>query len=161
MLPDGERGELAFTTLTKKALPVIRYRTGDISALNHEVCRCGRTMVRMERVSGRTDDMIIVRGVNVFPSQIESVLLEVEGLEPQYLIVVDRQRRSLDDLEIWVEASQEVFSDEMRRLEMLQGRVREELESVLGIRATVRLVEPKTIARSEGKARRVIDRREL
>ena len=161
VLPDGERGELVFTSLTKEALPIIRYRTGDITALNHEPCKCGRTAVRMEKVSGRTDDMIIVRGVNVFPSQVESVLLEIDGLEPQYLIVVDRQQRSLDDLEIWVEVSQEVFSDEVRRLEMLQEQVRQELESVLGIRATVRLVEPLTIARSEGKARRVVDRREI
>jgi len=160
-LPDGKRGELVFTALTKEAIPLLRYRTGDISALNHEVCQCGRTIVRMERVSGRTDDMIIVRGVNVFPSQIESVLLEIEGLEPQYLIIVDRQKRSLDDLEVWVEASPEVFSDEVRRLEMLQQRVQQDLESVLGIRATVRLVEPNTIARSEGKAQRVIDRREI
>ena len=160
-LPDGRRGELVFTTLTKEAVPVLRYRTRDITALHREPCQCGRTLVRMEKVTGRTDDMLIVRGVNVFPSQIESVLLEVEGVQPHYQIFVDRATHSLDEIEIWVEVSEAVFSDELRKLEALERAVRSEIESVLGIRATVRLVEPKTIQRSEGKANRVIDRRTI
>jgi phenylacetate-CoA ligase len=159
VLPDGARGELVLTTLTKEGLPVLRYRTRDITALHRERCGCGRTLVRMDRISGRTDDMLIVRGVNVFPSQIESVLLEVEGVQPHYQIFVDRARHSLDELEIWVEVSEDVFSDELSRLESLRRKVQNEIESVLGIRAAVRLVEPKTIQRSEGKAARVIDRR--
>ncbi len=159
-LPWGQRGELVLTTLTKEALPVIRYRTGDITALNAETCACGRTMVRMAKPSGRTDDMLIVRGVNVFPSQIETVLLQVEGVQPHYQIIVDRQH-TLDDLEVWVEVSDEVFADEIRGLEALEGRIRDELRSALGIAARVRLVEPRSIQRSEGKARRVVDRREV
>ena len=160
-LPEGQRGELVFTTLTKQALPVIRYRTRDITSLHREKCACGRTLVRMEKVVGRTDDMLIVRGINVFPSQIEGVLLEVEGVEPHYRIVVDRRLSSLDDLEIHVEVSETVLSDEVGRLESLTRAVRAEIESVLGISALVRLVEPGTIQRSEGKAKRVVDRREL
>jgi phenylacetate-CoA ligase len=159
-LPYGKQGELVFTTITKEALPVIRYRTRDITTLHAETCPCGRTTVRMEKVRGRTDDMLIIRGVNVFPSQIENVLLQVEGVEPQYLIYVDRQRH-LDDLEIWLEVSPDVFTDEMRGLERLEQRVRRELESVLGISARIKLVEPRTIERTEGKAKRVIDRRGL
>jgi len=159
-LPYGEKGELVLTTLTKEALPVIRFRTKDIASLNPEPCKCGRTLVRMSKITGRTDDMLIVRGVNVFPSQIESVLLEVEGVEPHYLIIVDRERH-LDELEIWVEVSEAVFSDEMRKLESLEKRVRTEMESVLGISPRIKLVEPKSLARTEGKAKRVIDRREL
>ncbi|MCL5025483.1 MAG: phenylacetate--CoA ligase [Chloroflexi bacterium] len=157
-LPYGEEGELVFTTLTKEALPVLRFRTRDITSLNPDPCPCGRTTVRMQKVRGRTDDMLIIRGVNVFPSQIETVLLQVEGVEPQYLIIVDRQHH-LDDLEIWLEVSPEVFSDEMRGLERLEQQVRRELESVLGISARVKLVEPRSIERTEGKAKRVIDRR--
>jgi len=159
-LPYGETGELVLTTLTKEALPVIRFRTRDITCLNLEPCECGRTMVRMSRISGRTDDMLIIRGVNVFPSQIESVLLDVEGVEPHYLIIVDRERH-LDELEIWVEVSDALFSDEMRQMESLQKRVRDEIESMLGISAHIKLVESKSIVRSEGKATRVVDRREL
>ncbi len=159
-LPYGEKGELVLTTLTKEALPVIRFRTKDIASLNPEPCKCGRTLVRMSKITGRTDDMLIVRGVNVFPSQIESVLLEVDGVEPHYLIIVDRERH-LDELEIWVEVSEAVFSDEMRKLESLEKRVRTEMESVLGISPRIKLVEPKSLARTEGKAKRVIDRREL
>jgi phenylacetate-CoA ligase len=159
-LPYGQKGELVFTTITKEALPVIRYRTRDITSLRPERCACGRTLVRMDKVTGRSDDMLIVRGVNVFPSQIEAVLLEVEGVEPHYQIIVDREQR-LDDLEIWVEISEEVFSDEIRRLEDLERKVRAEIESVLGIMARVKLVEPRSIQRSEGKAKRVIDRRDL
>jgi phenylacetate-CoA ligase len=159
-LPYGERGELVFTTLTKEAQPVVRFRTRDITALNAEPCKCGRTLVRMTKVTGRTDDMLKIRGVNVFPSQIESILLQVEGVEPQYLIIVDRERH-LDDLEVWVEVSEDVFSDEMKRMESLKKKVTDELESTLGIGVKVRLVEPKSIARTEGKAKRVVDKREL
>ncbi len=161
-LPYGEKGELVFTTLTKEALPLIRYRTGDITSLNPEPCACGRTLVRMDRVTGRTDDMLIVRGINVFPSQIEAVLLRFEGIEPQYQIIVDRER-ALDDMEIRVEVSKSIFSDlsdEMRRLESFERTIRAEIESVLGVRARVRLMEPGSLDRSEQKARRVIDRRE-
>jgi phenylacetate-CoA ligase len=161
-LPYGEEGELVITTLTKEAQPVIRFRTKDIVSLNPEPCDCGRTLVRMSRVTGRSDDMLIVRGVNVFPSQIESVLLAIEGVEPHYLIVVDRQHVfKSDELEIWVEVSEEVFSDEMQKMEKLEQRLREEMDSVLGISAHIKLVEPKTIARTEGKAKRVVDRSEL
>lgn len=159
-LPYGEIGELVLTTLTKEAQPVIRFRTRDIASLNPEPCKCGRTLVRMTKVTGRTDDMLKIRGVNVFPSQIESVLLQVEGIEPHYLIIVDRERH-LDELEIWVEVSEEVFSDEMRKMETLQKRVTEEVESTLGIGVRIKLVEPKSIARTDGKAKRVVDRREL
>jgi len=161
-LPYGEEGELVITTLTKEAQPVIRFRTKDIVSLNPEPCDCGRTLVRMSRVTGRSDDMLIVRGVNVFPSQIESVLLAIEGVEPHYLIVVDREHVfKSDELEIWVEVSEEVFSDEMLKMEKLEQRLREEMDSVLGISAHIKLVEPKTITRTEGKAKRVVDRSEL
>ena len=161
-LPYGEEGELVITTLTKEAQPVIRFRTKDIVSLNPEPCDCGRTLVRMSRVTGRSDDMLIVRGVNVFPSQIESVLLAIEGVEPHYMIVVDRQHVfKSDELEIWVEVSEEVFSDEMQKMEKLEQRLREEMDSVLGISAHIKLVEPKTITRTEGKAKRVVDRSEL
>ena len=159
-LPYGQRGELVITTLTKEAQPVIRFRTRDITTLNVDPCKCGRTLVRMTKVTGRTDDMLKIRGVNVFPSQIESILLQVEGVEPQYLIIVDRERH-LDDLEVWVEVSEDVFSDEMKRMESLKKKVTDELESTLGIGVKVRLVEPKSIARTEGKAKRVVDKREL
>jgi len=161
-LPYGEEGELVITTLTKEAQPVIRFRTRDITSLNPEPCECGRTGVRMSRITGRSDDMLIVRGVNVFPSQIESVLLDVEGVEPHYLIVVDRQHVfKTDELEIWVEVSEDIFSDEMQKMEDLEKRLRSEMDSVLGISARIKLVEPKTIARTEGKAKRVVDRSEL
>jgi phenylacetate-CoA ligase len=159
-LPPGQRGELVLTTLTKEALPVIRYRTGDITSLNIEPCACGRTIARMAKPSGRTDDMLIVRGINVFPSQIETVLLQVEGVQPHYQIIVDRQH-TLDDLEVWVEVSEAVFADEIRGLEALERKIRDELHNALGIAARVRLVEPRSIQRSEGKAKRVVDRREV
>ena len=159
-LPYGQQGELILTTLTKEALPVIRFRTHDLVTLYPEKCECGRTLVRMSKVRGRTDDMLIIRGVNVFPTQIESALLSVEGVEPQYQIIIDRERH-LDDVEIWVEVSEAVFSDEVRGLEWLEERVRAEISSVLGISARIKLVEPRTITRTEGKAKRVVDRREL
>ncbi len=159
-LPEGERGELVFTCISKQCFPTIRFRTRDISRLTSEMCACGRTSARMERTSGRTDDMLIIRGVNVFPSQIESVLMEIEGTQPHYLIVVDK-RGVLDELEIRVEVEERIFSDEVRKLEDLQKKIQREIESVLGIGAVVRLVEPKTIERSMGKAKRVVDRRTL
>ncbi len=161
-LPYGQQGELVLTTLDKEAQPVLRFRTRDITSLIPDTCHCGRTMVRVSRITGRSDDMIRVRGVSVFPSQVESVLLTVEGIEPQYLIIIDRQNSfASDELEIWVEVSEGVFSDEMSRMVGLQTRLQKELESVLGLKARVKLVEPRSIARSEGKARRVVDRSEL
>jgi len=160
VLSEGKEGELVFTTITKEGLPVIRYRTRDISSLDYEPCSCGRTHVRMKKVLGRTDDMIIIRGVNVFPSQIESILMEIGETEPHYLLVVDRVG-NLDSLEVWVEVSNKLFSDEVRRLEDLNRRIANEIQSTLGLSVKVRLVEPKTIERSEGKAKRVIDRRKL
>lgn len=160
VLPAGSKGELVFTTITKEGLPLIRYRTRDISSLSTETCECGRTSVRMSKVSGRTDDMLIIRGVNVFPSQIESVLLEFGETAPHYMLIVDRVG-TLDTLEVWVEMTQNMFSDEVRRLEDVEKGIRKEIESTLGINAKVKLVEPKTIERSEGKAKRVIDKRKL
>jgi phenylacetate-CoA ligase len=159
-LPPGEKGELVFTTLTKEAFPVIRYRTRDISILYPEPCACGRTMTRMNRILGRTDDMLIIRGINVFPTQIESALLEIGETEPHYMLVVDRQNQ-LDELEVWVEVSEELFSDEVRKMEHLESRIKQKIESTLGIGVRVKLVEPKTIPRSEGKAKRVVDRRDI
>lgn len=161
VLPPGSKGELVFTTLTKEALPLLRYRTRDLTYLEPEPCKCGRTFVRMHRVMGRTDDMLIVRGVNVFPSQIESVLMEIKETEPHYMIVVDREKGALDTLEVWVEVSPEIVSDEVRSLERLEHKITSELQSALGISVKVKLVEPKTITRSEGKAKRVVDRRDL
>jgi phenylacetate-CoA ligase len=159
-LPNGEQGELVLTSLTKEAFPIIRYRTRDITSLNPEPCSCGRTHVRMDRIKGRSDDMLIIRGVNVFPSQIESVLLEFGETEPYYLLVVDRQS-TMDDLEIWVEISPQLFSDRVRGMEDLEHRLRARISSILGISAKIKLVEPRTIPRSEGKAKRVIDKREI
>ncbi|HBT20364.1 MAG TPA: phenylacetate--CoA ligase [Peptococcaceae bacterium] len=159
-LPEGEKGELVFTSLTKEGLPIIRYRTRDIASITTEPCPCGRTHARMSRVSGRTDDMLIIRGVNVFPSQIENVLLEIGYTEPHYLLVVDREN-NLDVLTVWVEVSSKLFADEVRKLEQLGRKIQEEIESALGISVRVKLVEPKTIERSEGKAKRVIDNRKF
>ena len=160
VLPPGETGELVFTCVTKQALPLIRYRTRDISRLWLEPCRCGRTSARMERISGRSDDMLIIRGVNVFPSQIESVLMDIEGAHPHYLITVDR-KGAMDELEIQVEIEERLFSDEIKSLESLRHKISEEIKGVLGLSAVIKLVEPKTIERSQGKARRVIDKRKL
>ena len=158
-LPDGEDGELVLTTLSKQAMPMIRYRTRDITRLIEEPCPCGRTLRRMGRIARRTDDMLIIRGVNVFPSQIEAALLQVEGTLPHYQIILTRQK-GLDALEVQVEVTQEFFSDEVRALEGLQERLVDALDHTLGLRVNVRLVQPRTIQRSEGKAKRVIDRRE-
>jgi len=148
VLPPGSQGELVFTSLTKEAFPILRYRTRDITQLCYEPCACGRTHPRMQRIAGRTDDMLIIRGVNVFPSQIESALMGIEGTEPHYVIVVDRSQGRLDELEVWVEVSPELISGEVRRLEVFERKVAAELTSVLGLSLKVRLVEPKTIARS-------------
>ena len=154
----GEEGELVFTMITKQALPLIRYRTRDITRLHYEKCTCGRTIVRMDRVSHRSDDMLIVRGVNLYPSQIESLLLEAEGTEPHYLIVLTRTG-ALDDLEIRVEVSPELFSDEIRGLEVLRSRLSDRIKSLYGLSAKISLVEPGSIERSMGKAKRVLDLR--
>ncbi|NLG53063.1 MAG: phenylacetate--CoA ligase [Clostridiales bacterium] len=159
-LPYGESGELVFTCITKEALPLIRYRTRDVSSLIATPCACGRTHVRMTKPAGRTDDMLIIRGVNVFPSQIESVLLNFGDVAPHYIIIVDRVD-NLDTLEVQVEMSPAFFSDEVRKIEELESNIRREIESVLGLAARIRLVEPKSIERSEGKAKRVIDKRKL
>jgi phenylacetate-CoA ligase len=160
VLPYGSIGELVFTCITKEALPLLRYRTRDLTVLNAEKCDCGRTLVRMKKVLGRSDDMLIIRGVNVFPSQIESVLLEMNETKPHYLLVVDRVN-NLDVLEVWVEVEGQFFSDEIKKLEGLKKKIQHNIESVLGVNASVKLVEPKTIERSEGKAKRVIDKRKL
>jgi len=159
-LPYGTPGELVFTTITKEGIPLLRYRTRDLSILHNEICDCGRTHVRMERISGRTDDMLIIRGVNVFPSQIESVLLEIGEVEPHYQLIITREG-ILDNLEIRVEVSENMFSDKISNLEVLEKNIKHRIESVLQISAKIKLVEPKTIPRSEGKAIRVIDNRNL
>jgi len=159
-VPRGEAGELVFTSLTKEAFPLIRYRTRDMSRLMEEPCRCGRTHVRMQRVTGRSDDMLIIRGVNVFPSQIESVLLGIEGLEPHYELIVDREDR-LDTLEIRVEMSGDVFSDEIKALQKIESRITKDIKDYLGVTAKVKLVGSQTLKRFEGKAQVVIDRRKI
>ncbi|HAM53158.1 MAG TPA: phenylacetate--CoA ligase [Nitrospiraceae bacterium] len=156
----GALGELVFTTITKEAFPVVRYRTRDMSRLIPESCTCGRTFYRMQRITGRSDDMLIIRGVNVFPSQIEHVLMSIEGVEPHYQIIVDREG-SLDVMEVQVEISEKMFSDEVKVLERLGKRIEREIKDLLGISCKVKLVEPKTIQRSEGKAQRVTDKRKI
>ena len=162
VLPPGEPGELVFTTLTKEAFPLIRYRTRDISRLLPEPCRCGRTLTKMDRITGRSDDMLIIRGVNVFPSQIEAVLVGVEGIEPHYQIIVDRAG-NLDTLEIQVEVSERLFAsgDEVKVLQNTERRIVKDIKDYLGISAKVKLVEPKSLQRFEGKASRVQDRRQI
>ena len=160
VLPYGELGELVFTPATKEAMPLIRYRTRDLTRIHADKCECGRTLVRMEKCVGRSDDMLIIRGVNVFPSQVESVLLEMSETKPHYLLVVDREN-NLDILEIQVEIEEQFFSDEIKELEGLRQRIKANIASVLGISATIRLVEPGTIERSMGKAQRVVDKRKL
>lgn len=160
VLPEGQEGELVFTCITKEALPLIRYRTRDISVLNYEKCECGRTMPRMKKVRGRSDDMIIIRGVNVFPSQIESVLLKHSQVEPHYMIIVDRVN-NLDVLEVQIEMNDSIFSDKVSSIESVERRLRQDIESTLGISAKIRLVENRSLQRSEGKAKRVIDKRNI
>ncbi|MBI4831971.1 MAG: phenylacetate--CoA ligase [Candidatus Lindowbacteria bacterium] len=158
VLPQGQRGELVLTCVTKQAFPVIRFRTRDIAKLEYGKCDCGRTLVRMNRVTGRTDDMLIIRGVNVFPSQIEAVLVGIEEAEPHYQLIV-RKDGPMDTLEVQVEVDQQLFSDEIKKLEQVERKIAHEINSMLGIHAKVTLVEPKTIERSMGKAKRVIDLR--
>ena len=157
VLPDGEYGELVFTCIGKEALPLIRYRTKDICKITREKCSCGRTLVKMSRTKGRTDDMLIIRGINVFPSQVEHVLLSL-GMEPNYRIVVDRVN-NLDRMEIQVEMSDELFSDTVRKIEHIESKIAEAIQSTLNVAAKIKLLEPKSLPRSEGKAKRVIDKR--
>jgi len=157
-LPCGVEGELVLTTLSKHAMPMIRYRTRDLTALMPETCACGRTLRRIRRISRRSDDMLIIRGVNVFPSQIEAALLAVEGTLPHYQIVLTRTH-GLDDLTVRVEITPRVFSDEVRAMERLQQRLARAIEQTIGLRAQIELVAPHTLQRSEGKARRVLDQR--
>ena len=159
-LPYGEKGELVLTTLTKEGMPMLRYRTRDLTVLHADPCECGRTLVRMSKVLGRSDDMLIIRGVNVFPSQVESVLLGLGETSPHYQLIVDRSD-NLDNLTVLVEMTENMFSDEIRRLEVLEHKIEAELASALSVSAKVRLVSPKTIERSEGKAKRVIDKRNI
>ena len=160
VVPDGSMGEIVFTCITKEALPLIRYRTRDIATINKGMCRCGRTFARMSKPMGRSDDMLIIRSVNVFPSQIEEVLMKTEGVAPHYQIIVDRINNK-DMLDVLVEVSNKDLTDEIKSLEALSKKVSAEILSVLGIKANIKLVEPKTIARSEGKSVRVIDKRQL
>lgn len=160
-VPDGEKGELVFTCLTKEGVPLIRYCTRDITMiLNEGVCPCGRTSRKIARLMGRTDDMLIIRGVNVFPSQVEDVLVRIEGVYPQYLIIVDR-KGNLDTIEIQVEVTESLFSDEVRKLEALRDQIHHQIKTMLNVSAKITLVEPKTIERTLGKAKRVQDRRKL
>jgi len=159
-LLEGEEGELVITTIDKEGLPVIRYRTRDITSLSYEPCACGRTHARISKLLGRTDDMLIIRGVNVFPSQIESALMAVGEAEPHYLIIVDRVN-NLDTMEVWIEVSEKLFADEIRKLEQIRKQIESEIYTTLGINVKVKLVEPHTIERSEGKAKRVIDKRKI
>jgi phenylacetate-CoA ligase len=159
-VPPGETGELVFTTITKEGIPLIRYRTRDLTRLIYDQCTCGRTLVRMEKCKGRSDDMLIIRGVNVFPSQVETVLLNMSEVEPHYLIIVDREG-TLDIMSVMVEVQDQFFSDEIKKLQDLRLKITRNLESVLGISVNVKLVEPKTIERTAGKAIRVIDNRKI
>jgi phenylacetate-CoA ligase len=160
VLPAGSVGELVFTCISKEALPLIRYRTRDLTKLFYEKCQCGRTLVRMDKVMGRSDDMLIIRGVNVFPSQIESVLLAFGEVEPHYMIYIDRIN-NLDNMEIQIEMTNAIFSDSIKDIERIENKLRNEIQSAIGISAAIKLVEPRSIPRSEGKAKRVIDRREI
>ena len=160
VLPEGKEGELVLTTLSKQAMPMIRYRTRDITALVSDRCACGRTLRRIRRIGRRSDDMLIIRGVNVFPSQVETALLRVEGTLPHYQIVLTRDK-GLDQMEVKVEVTPELFSDEIRALEALQHKLEASIENILGLRVKVTLAEPRTLARSEGKAKRVTDLRNV
>ena len=158
---DGETGELVFTTLSKEGMPLLRYRTKDLTSIDHSTCECGRTLPRIQKFNGRTDDMKVIRGVNVFPTQVETALLSMGGqVAPHYMLIVDREN-NLDVLTVMVEVTEEYFSDEIRKMEALRERVGAVLKQALGVAVKVKLVEPKTIERSEGKAKRVIDNRNL
>ena len=160
-VPEGADGELVVTTLTKQGIPLIRYRTRDIVSMRNEKCRCGRTSPRISKIKGRTDDMIVVRGINVFPSQIEHVLVGIEGTQPYYQIIVDRAAHKLDQVEVLVEVDQKFFSDEIKRLNEIRDQIRKEIQAVLSVGVKVTLVEPKTIERSMGKSKRIVDKRTL
>ncbi len=160
-VPPGTPGELVLTPITKIGMPLLRYRTRDIVCIDYAQCKCGRTSPRISKVLGRTDDMIIVRGINVFPSQIEEVLLAIEGTEPHYQLIVEREKNGLDSLKVLVELNEAIFSDEVKNLQQFERRISKEIESVLSVGVEVQLVEPKTIARSEGKSKRVIDKRTI
>ncbi len=157
---DGEKGELVLTTLTREGTPLLRFRTKDVTKLTRGKCECGRTLVRMERVKGRTDDMMKIRGVSVFPSQIEKALLRIDGVEPHYQIIVTRPHL-MDEMEVRVEASEDLFSDEIKELVGIREKIEQYIHNEIGLRVKVTLVEPKTLPRSEGKAVRVIDKRTL
>ncbi len=158
---DGETGELVFTTLSKEGMPLIRYRTKDLTSMTHGTCKCGRTLVRIHKFTGRTDDMKVIRGVNVFPTQVETALLSMGGgVAPHYLMIVDREN-NMDVLTVMVEVDERYFSDEIRKLDELKNKVAAVLKQALGVSVRVKLVEPKTIQRSEGKAKRVIDNRQM
>ncbi len=159
-LPDGQKGELVLTSLTRDGMPMIRFRTRDITSLRREVCKCGRTLVKMDRIMGRSDDMLKIRGVLIFPSQIEKALLEIKGIEPHYQIIVTRPHH-LDELEVQVETSKDMFFDEIKHIEEMKKRIANHIEKSIGLRVKVTLVESKTLPRSEGKAKRVFDKREL
>jgi phenylacetate-CoA ligase len=159
-LPDGKRGELVLTTLTREGMPMLRFKTKNITSIIKEKCPCGRTFAKIERIRGRTDDMLKVRGVMIFPYQIEKAILEVQGVEPHYQIVITRPQY-LDELEVMVEMSRESFSDEVKHIENLRKKIEKRIEETVGIRVKVTLVEPKSLPRSEGKAKRVIDKRNL
>jgi phenylacetate-CoA ligase len=159
-LPPGETGELVITTLTKEGVPLLRYRTRDITSLNYAPCVCGRTIARMSRLRGRSDDMLIIRGVNVFPSQIEAVLMETPGVAPHYQLIVDREGQ-LDTLEVQVEVDEATFSDEVKQLQALAQNLQKQIKDYFTVSVKVKLVEPRSIPRSEGKAKRVIDRRQM
>ncbi|QXE88565.1 phenylacetate--CoA ligase [Geomonas nitrogeniifigens] len=160
VLPPGSVGELVLTSLTKEAFPMVRYRTRDITSLDYNKCDCGRTMVRMKKTMGRSDDMLIIKGVNVYPSQIEDVLFAIEGCQPHYQLVVDR-KGALDTLEIRIEVTENIFFDEMKKQKAFLDKVEKKIDSVLGVGAVVKLVEPNSIPRAEGKACRVIDNRKI
>jgi phenylacetate-CoA ligase len=157
---DGELGELAFTTLTKEGIPLIRYRTKDLTSMDRTKCDCGRTSARISKFKGRVDDMLIIRGVNVFPSQVEAALIDVEEVTPHYMMIVDRQN-NLDTLEIQVEINEKYYTDQIRVIEALSKKISHVIQQALGISAKIKIVEPKTLVRSEGKAVHVIDKRKL
>jgi phenylacetate-CoA ligase len=160
VLGAGEDGELVLTTLTREGTSLVRYRTGDMTHINYQPCECGRTLARIGKIKGRADDMLIIRGVNIFPSQIENILVQVDEAEPHYQLILER-RRGLDELTVELETSPHIFFDEVRKLEEIEARIEREIEETLGLRVGVRLVEPRTIERSAGKAKRIIDKRKL
>ena len=158
VLKEGEEGELVLTTLTREGTSLVRYRTGDITQINYQPCDCGRTIARISKIKGRVDDMLIIRGVNIFPSQIENVLLQIEEAEPHYQLILER-KRGLDELTVELEVSPNTFFDEVKRVEKIEAKIEKEIEDALGLRVGVRLVESRTIERSMGKAKRIIDKR--